>query len=86
MRSRVGMTEDSVLAASQHRSHPPPLAGQRRVADEIDLGEMADESPNTKPIGNLLVTETEGTKLPMTDRPVLSARKRGDPIIQVVSW
>jgi hypothetical protein len=56
------------------------------VADEIDLREMANQSSDTEPIGDLLVTETERAKLPMTNRPVLSARKRGDPMIQVVSW
>ncbi len=86
MGSRVGVTEDCLLAASQHRTHPPPLARQHIVADEIDLWEVVDEPPDTQSISDLLVAETEGAELPMADRPVLSARKRGDLMIQVVSW
>jgi hypothetical protein len=86
VRSRVGMAEDCFLPASQHRAHPPPLAGQHRVADQIDLREVTDEPPDTESVGDLLVTEAEHAKLPMTNRPVLSARKRGDLMIQVGSW
>ncbi len=56
------------------------------MADEIDLREVTDEPPDTESVGDLLVAETERAKLPVTDRAVLSARKRGDPMIEVVSW
>jgi hypothetical protein len=56
------------------------------VTHEIDLREVTDEPPDTESVGDLLVTETERAKLPMTNRPVLSARKRGDLMIQVLSW
>ena len=56
------------------------------MADEIDLRKVTDEPPDTQPVRDLLVAETERAELPMADRPVLSARERGDLMIQVVSW
>jgi hypothetical protein len=82
----VGVAEDCFLAASQHRAHPPPLTGQDGVANQIDLREVTDEPTHTESVGDLLVAETERPELPMTNGPVLGARKRGDLMIQVVSW
>ena len=86
MRVRVSVAEHRLLAAGQDRAHPPPLARQYFMADEIDLREVADEPSDTESVSDLLLTETERTELPMGNRPVLNARKRGDPMIQAVSW
>jgi hypothetical protein len=86
VRSRIGVAEDGLLATSQHCAHPPPLARQDCVADEIDLRKVTDEPPNTESIGDLLMAETERAELPMADRTVLAAGQRRDPMIQVVSW
>ena len=68
MRGRVGVAEDCSLAASQHRTHPPPLTGKDRVADEIDLRRSDGSPPDTRPGRDLLVAETERAELPMADR------------------
>ena len=86
MRGRVGVAEDGFLATSQYRTHPPPLTGKDRVADEIDLRKATNEPPDPQSVRDLLVTETERAELLMADRAVLSARERGDLVIQVVRW
>lgn len=86
MGGRIGVAEDCLLAASQHGTHPPTFARQHVMANEIDLWEVADEPPDTQPVGDLLVAETEGPKLPVGHRPVLGAGELRDSMIQVVSW